>query len=77
MANPAPVQTPEFLKKQFKPQGEIPPGTVLADKPVCVKLPVEVDAAVRSLSKSSDWLRRVICEAAQKELLEQSGSESP
>lgn len=76
MANPAPVQTPEFLKKQFKPQGEIPPGTVLADKPVSVKLPVEIDVAVRSLPKSSEWLRRVICEAARAELLLNNSSET-
>jgi hypothetical protein len=37
--------------------------------PVCVALPLGVDALVRSLSNRSEWLRRVITEAAQRELL--------
>lgn len=45
----------------------------LASQPLCVKVPKEVDAAVRSLSDTSAWLRRVITEAAQRELMSDSG----
>ena len=44
------------------------PGTVpLADRPTSVKLPIEVDAIVRAMPEPSEWLRRVICEAAARE----------
>jgi hypothetical protein len=42
----------------------------LAEKPIPVRLPVDVDAAVRQLSDRSSWLRRVITEAAQRELMQ-------
>jgi hypothetical protein len=41
----------------------------LASQPLCVRVPQEVDAAVRSLPDTSAWLRRVITEAAQRELM--------
>lgn len=56
----------ENLKKvPFKPLGE----QALASKPVAVKLPKDIDEAVRSLSNPSEWLRRVIVEAARQELM--------
>ena len=41
----------------------------LAEKAISVKLPVDVDLAVRTLSNTdrANWLRQVITEAAQKE----------
>lgn len=48
---------------RFRPAGATP----LSDRSVSVKLPVEVDAFVRALPEPSEWLRRVICEAAEKE----------
>lgn len=41
----------------------------LASKPLCVKLPADIYAVVEPLENRSEWLRRVICEAAQKELM--------
>jgi hypothetical protein len=46
----------------------------LGDKPLpsaglTAKVPPEIDAAVRALPNRSEWLRRVITEAAQRELL--------
>lgn len=41
----------------------------LADNPIQVRLSKSVDAAVRSLPNRSEWLRRVITEAAKKELI--------
>lgn len=42
----------------------------LSKKVVSVKLPEEVDAAVRSLPSMTAWLRRVIIEAAHRELMD-------
>lgn len=56
MGNPNP-------KFKFKSEYE---GQV-AEKPVSVKLPVEVDQFVRSLPNRTEWLRRVIVEAVERE----------
>jgi len=62
----------EGIETRFKPQGELPPGARLAKKPLAVKVLEEVDTAVRALPEQAAWLRRVICEAAERELLGQS-----
>jgi hypothetical protein len=49
----------------FKPDGE----TALARQPLCVKVDKEIDAKVRSLPNKANWLRRVITEAVQRELM--------
>lgn len=67
--NPNPIQTPEFLAKKFPSAPDVPADVELAEKPLCVKVPVEIDAAVRSLEKPSQWLRKVITDAAKRELL--------
>jgi hypothetical protein len=71
--NPNPVITPEFKAQQFQPQGEI--NSPLSSKAIGIKLPVEVDEVVRSLPQKAEWLRRVITEAAQRELMK-DGSET-
>jgi hypothetical protein len=72
MGNPNPVQTKEFKQKQFRAQGEIPGNQPLSKKVTSVKLPVDIDDAIRSLPDEErvPWLRRVICEAARAELLQ-------
>ena len=62
----------EGIETRFKPQGELPPGARLAKKPLAVKVLEDVDAAVRALPEQSAWLRRVIAEAVERELLGQS-----
>lgn len=66
MANPNPVQSEEFLSQQFKPKGQQPLGKVRG-----IRLPIEVDAAIEALPEKnrSEWMRRVITEAAQRELM--------
>ncbi|AFY62799.1 hypothetical protein [Synechococcus sp. PCC 6312] len=66
--NPNPVQTPEFLAKQFPPAPDVPP-TVKLGEPICVAVPLPIDAEIRRLKNRSIWLRRVIIEAAQRELM--------
>jgi len=54
----------ENLKlRPFRPLGE----TALADKPLCVKVPKDVDAWVRSQPNPSAWLRDVIVAAAEQQ----------
>jgi hypothetical protein len=60
------------VETRFKPQGELPPGARLAKKPLAVKVLEEEDAAIRALPEQAAWLRRVIVEAARRELLSQS-----
>lgn len=43
----------------------------LADSPIQVRLETSVDAVVRPLPNRSEWLRRVITEAAKRELMQQ------
>lgn len=47
---------------RFKPK----PGS-LAPKPISVYLPKDIDAIVRQIPKRSEWLRRVIREAVERE----------
>lgn len=49
--------------KHFKPTG----SKALANKPLCVKLPICLDQAVRSLPDTARWVRQVIEEAARAE----------
>ena len=70
--NPRPIQTEKFKEGWFKPQGEIPPGEKLASKMLAVRVTESIDAAVRALPEKSAWLRRVISEAAKRELLGQA-----
>jgi hypothetical protein len=66
--NPDPVITPEFIAQQRKRADST--TEPLADKQVQVRLPVTVDAAISKLGREkTPWLRRVITEAAQRELL--------
>ncbi|MDS3860150.1 hypothetical protein RIF25_04960 [Thermosynechococcaceae cyanobacterium BACA0444] len=66
--NPNPIQTPEFLAKQFPPAPDVPSNVKLGE-PVAVALPLPIDTEVRRLKNRSIWLRRVITEAAQRELM--------
>lgn len=69
MPNPSPRQTEEFKAQQYQPQGDVSGLQPLAKKPLCVKLPEDVDAVVRSLPNTAEWLRRVVVDAARTELM--------
>jgi hypothetical protein len=51
---------------KFKPLGD----EALAPNPLCIRVSKEIDEAVRALPDTSAWLRRVITEAAQQELIQ-------
>jgi hypothetical protein len=59
------------IETRFKPQ----PNS-LAAVALSAKVPKDVDAVVRALPNRSEWLRRVIIEAAQRELMNQEGTAS-
>lgn len=65
MPNASPVQTEDFKRHWYQPQGEI--EGELSKKAIAVKLPVQLDQAIRAMPQSAAWLRRVIAEAAQRE----------
>lgn len=44
---------------KFSPSGE----PVMADKPISVRLPLEVDAAIRGMTDRTEFLRDVITQA--------------
>ena len=73
MPNPNPRQTEEFKKHWFKPVGAVP-AEKLERKPVAVTVGKSIYAAIFSLERPDriTWLRRVITEAAKRELLEQT-----
>jgi len=71
MANKNPIQTAEFLANIKRPQeGDL--GLKLSDKAYGVKLPGDIADVLEKLPQRSAWLRRVICDAVQRELLVQS-----
>jgi hypothetical protein len=56
---------------RFKPIGEEP----LAEGNICVRLPAKIDALIKAKLTSkqrADWLRKVISEAALRDLSEAS-----
>lgn len=69
--NNNPVMTPEFLAHQKPRPADLPDGVMLADKALAVKVPMVVDAAIRALPNRSVWMRRVLTDAAQRELINQ------
>jgi hypothetical protein len=63
--NPHPVQNDEFLEHRFKRHGDV--EGKLALKPLCARVPIEVDDAVRSLPNKTEWIRNAIIAAAEKD----------
>jgi hypothetical protein len=61
------LKSPEFLEKMNKPQDGY--QGLLSKNPLAVVVPIEIDAAIRRLPQKAAWLRRVITEAAQRELI--------
>lgn len=70
MANPSPVQNERLIAKQFKRLN--PDSEPLASRQIQVRLPESIDVVVRKVPDKANWLRRVITEAAKRELMEGS-----
>ncbi len=69
MGNPNPK--PENLKAMPRMDDTTDP---LAASALMARVPIPIDALVRSLPNRSAWLRRVITEAAQRELMKDGES---
>jgi hypothetical protein len=69
MGNPNP--RPENLKAMPRMDDTTDP---LAASALMARVPIPIDALVRSLPNRSAWLRRVITEAAQRELMKDGES---
>lgn len=69
--NPNPVRTPEFFSNQFKRYGEA--DGQLSRRVTSIRLPVDIDAVLWEIPKEKriPWLRRVIVEAVERELMGQ------
>ena len=66
MANPKP-------KCKFPSPKDV---TVVARKPVAVKLPPEIDEFVRSLPNRTEWLRNAIAAQYERDMTAIKGSDS-
>jgi len=66
------INRPKDEQGRFVSQNPEP----LADKALSVRLPVSIDAVIRKLpsEERAAWLRRVLCEAVQRELMVNTGS---
>jgi hypothetical protein len=66
MPNPRPKQTEAFKAKQFAVKGDEPLAKTRG-----VRLPQSIDALIEQMpsDERSQWLRRVIVEAAKRELM--------
>jgi hypothetical protein len=73
--NPSPVQTKEFKSHKFRPVSDLP-DEPLSSKPLAVKVGESIHNIVVSLPQRDriNWLRRVITEAAQRELMKEGES---
>lgn len=70
MPNPSPVASPGFVAARKKPIGETP-NEPLARRSLCIKVGQSTHEKVMALPQAEriTWLRRVITEAAQRELM--------
>ncbi len=62
------------MKKRGNPQDFVKVGSEpVAEQPISVKLPLTIDAYVRSRPNRADWLRKVIAEAVKREMEQSVG----
>lgn len=69
MTKKSKVQDRRDIETRFKQIGDKPLSPKLP--PINVRLPSEIDAFVRPLPNRSEWLRRVITEAVERELMQE------
>ena len=71
MANPSPVQSKDFVASQFRAQGEILSDQPLSKKVIGIRLPLDIEAAIKTLPEEerAAWVRNAITKAAREELL--------
>ncbi len=60
---PKPTEVRADYLTRFQAQGPVP----MAERPLSVRLPADLDAQVRSLDNRTEWLREAIIEKLQRE----------
>lgn len=60
---PKPTEVRADYLTRFQTQGAVP----MAERPLSVRLPADLDIQVRSLSNRTEWLRDAIIEKMQRE----------
>ena len=60
---PSAIQERADYLTRFQPKGPVP----MAERPLSVRLPADVDALVRSIPNRTEWLRDAILEKVQRE----------
>ena len=63
------MSNPNPKTDHLKPYQAIASENPLAEKPLTIRVPIDIDEAIRALPNRSVWMRRVLTEAAQRELL--------
>lgn len=64
---PQPTEVRADFLTRFQQKGSVP----MAQRPLSVRLPVDLDAKLRSLPNRTEWLRDAILEKMQREFDEQ------
>ena len=67
------MSNPNPRTDHLKPYQAVANDVQLAEKPLAVRVNEEIDAVIRALPNKTEWMRRVLTEAAKKELLKQKG----
>jgi hypothetical protein len=65
------MSNPNPRTDHLKPYQVVANDVQLAEKPLAVRVSAEVDTVIRALPNKAEWMRRVLTEAAEKELLKQ------
>lgn len=61
---PQPTQVRADFLTRFQQKGAVP----MAERPLCVRLPADLDAEVRLLPNRTEWLRDAILEKMQRQV---------
>jgi hypothetical protein len=64
------MSNPNPKTEQIQPYQGVPGEVQLASQPLAVRLEREIDTAIRALPDKTQWMRRVLTEAAIAELLQ-------
>jgi hypothetical protein len=65
------MSNPNPKVEQLKPYQSVAGKVQLAEQPLAVRVNEKVDALIRKLPNKAEWMRRVLTEAAERELLQE------
>ncbi|MGL5805702.1 hypothetical protein [Chroococcidiopsis sp.] len=65
------MSNPNPKIEQLKPYQAVAGDVQLAEQPLAVRVNEKVDSLIRKLPNKAEWMRRVLTEAAERELLQE------